>query len=474
MASLLQKIYWRAPYFMKGWMASLNARKLDRWRHGPEYTEIMASIAERDKWSLEQFQAYQREKLCKLIRHAAKNIPYYRKVFAEAGIDAEKFRGPEDLTRLPILEKQTVRSNPLQFVDDRLDPSKLTIGHTSGTTGTPLDLYRDVTQESTAFAYMGARYHKVAGMLRRRNRSVSVGGHLITAPGRKKPPFWVVNKQWQQLYMSSYHLSPDNLKYYVEKIREFKPDYIENIPSSIYTIAHYIVENKLEPIQCKACFTMAETLFDYHREAIRAAFGCRTYNQYGCGEMCVFAAECEEGSLHLSPEVGIVEVVDENDQPVPAGQTGQLICTSLVAWVQPFIRYRLGDMGALSDEPCSCGRSLPVLAKIEGRTDDVLIARDGRRIGRLTPIFKGMKGIVEAQIIQKDFDEFIIRVVPGEAYREQDGLDLRKNLIMRIGEAKVDVVLVKEIARSAGGKFRTVSCEIPKEKLEMLNKGHRS
>jgi len=466
MGSIAQKIYWKAPYPVKKWMASFNARKLDRERHGPIFEQVLDEIAQRDKWSAEQFLEYQRDQLKFVIQHAATNVPYYQKIFSELCINPKSITSPEQLQHLPILEKEVIRINPLSLVDQSLDSKKLLIAHTSGTTGTPIDLYRDVWLNSVAFAYMDARFRAVAGMRRRFNRSVTSFGHLVATPKRNRPPFWVYNRRWKQLYISSYHLAPDYLKYYVKELRKFKADYIECMPSTLYIIARYILDSKLEPVPFKACFTTAETLFDYQREAIKKAFGCRTYDQYGCGEQVVFAAECEHGAMHLSPEIGIVEVVDENDQPVPDGQIGQLICTSLINKVQPFIRYRVGDFGALKTGQCSCGRSLPMLGCIEGRIDDVLITRDGRRIGRLDPVFKGTRGIVEAQIVQDDYDKFRVRVVPSEAYKEDDGREIQDSLLARVGEGSVAIELVDRIERTSSGKFRAVVRNMPKENRE--------
>jgi len=456
MSSLLQTLYWKAPYFSKRWMASLNARKLDHQRYGPEYEQILKEIAEHDKWPPEKFTEYQQQQLQSLIQHAAQNVPYYREMFTKTGIDPKSVLDIKDLEGLPILEKKTARSNPEDLVDENLSKSQLICGHTSGTTGTPIIIYRDINLASTATAFFDARCRAIAGMSRRNNSSVSIGGHLVAAPEQSRPPFWVYNKRWKQLYMSSYHLSPKYLGYYVDELRKFNADYIEGYPSSVHAVAQYIVDNKLEPVPFKACFTTAENLFDYQRETIKKAFGCRTYNQYGCGEQVVFAAECEHGSMHLSPEVGIVEVVDENDRPLPIGQTGQLICTSLVARAQPFIRYRLGDMGALKAGSCPCGSPLPLLGHIEGRNDAVLITRDGRRIGRLDPLFKGAHGIAEAQIIQNDYDKFIIRIVPGKDYTDANGRNVITNLSHRVGKADIGVEIVEKIERTKAGKFRAV------------------
>jgi len=463
MANLLLQTYWRLPYWGKRWAASLASRKWDRERHGKHYSRVLGEIAEQDRWSREQLEDYQAARLREIVLRAATNVPYYVRSFSEAGINPGHVYSAAELPSLPILEKSTVRREGEALVDRSLDRTTLLSMHTSGTTGSPLRLFCNARIESARFAYAEARWHAVAGMQRRRNRSISIGGHLVCAPDRTTPPYWVVNARWNQLYMSSYHLSDTRLPDYYRAVREFAADYIEGYPSSVYALARFIVERGLAPVPLQACFTTAEVLFDYQREAIQKAFGCLTYDQYGCTEMVAFAAECQAGRMHLSPEMGIVEVLDNQDRPVPCGETGTFVCTGLVNDVQPLIRYRLGDTGSLSSEDCTCGSPLPLLGQVEGRVDAVLLTLDGRRIGRLDPVFKGVRCVAEAQIVQDDWEIFRIRVVPGDGYSDDDGALARANLQERVGRrAQISVEVVNRIERTRAGKFPAVVCNLPR------------
>jgi phenylacetate-CoA ligase len=460
MPSLTQRLYWRAPYFVKCAMASWQARRLDRTRHGREYAQILADIRLRDGWSGQQFREYQDRELASLVAHAAAHVPHYRRAFAQAGVDAERFGGLDDLPRLPVLHKDIVRAGPLALVDERLDPRTLITHDTSGTTGTPVALFRDVWLDSCAFAYIDARCrsactHAHQPMLRRVNPSITVGGKLVAAPHRRRPPFWVYNARWRQLYMSSYHLSAANLDAYLAEIRRGRWDYIDGYSSSLYTLARH-AELSASPAPFKAAFVTADALLPHMRPVIERAFGCRVYNQYGAGEMCVLAVECERGSMHVSPDYGIVEVLDDADAPVPAGQSGNLVCTSLVNRVQPFIRYRLGDRGSLSAGPCPCGWPTPVLASLEGREDDVLLTADGRRIGRLDQVYWGASGVLEAQIVQESPARVRVLVVAGEGFGPASEQAIAGNIRARMGDVEVSVERVETIPRTAGGKFRAV------------------
>lgn len=460
MKSVIQRFYWKLPYFAKTLMASWYAMKRDRERYGCEFDEIIKELDSHNDWSRERYEQYQLEKLRATLTCAAVKVPYYRKMFAERNVNPRDFQSFSDIRKLPILEKTSMRANPELFLNEEFDKSKLIMNQTSGTTGTPLKIYRDIYANSAAFAFVDRRCYAIAGVRKRYNRSVTFASHLVAAPDRDKPPFWVHNRHWNQLYMSSYHLSPKYLGFYVDELRRFKADFIEGYPSSLYSVANYMLTEGLEPLSFKACFSTSETLFQYQRQAIEKAFGCKVFNQYGCGEEVVFASECAMGNIHLSPEMGYLEVVDENDQPVEPGKTGQFICTGFVNTVQVFIRYRLGDMGAISGMVCRCGSPLPVLEEIEGRIDEVLITRDGRRIGRLGTVFKDASGISEAQIVQDDYDKFRIRVVPASGYTTATANTIIKNLSNRVGGGHIEVELVERIERTSSGKFKVIVCRI--------------
>lgn len=461
--SVTQAVYWKLPYRMKCWATGHFARKHDKFRFGAHYDRAKRTIAARNDWSLDQFREYQLQRLQALVRHCAEHVPYYRSLFRSIGLEPGDVKSFADFQAIPILEKQVLRERGAELVDERRDRRSLLSAQTSGTTGTPLDFYRDVREFSTAFAYTAVRLWSVVGVERRVNRSVSLGGSLVTAPDARKPPFWVLNRSWRQLVMSSYHLSSANLDSYIRALRDFRPDYVEGYPSSIYALAHHIIAEALPPIPVKGVFTTAENLLDHQRQAISRAFLCRVFSQYGCAEQVVFGAECDRQSMHLSPDHSFVEVVDPSGRPLPPGRSGELVGTGLDRWAQPLLRYRLGDVGVLGDDGwrCPCGSQLPILAEIEGRKDDLLITADGRSVGRLDPVFKGIPNVAEAQIIQESLRDFRIRIVPTAAYRPESGQLAMQNLQVRLGPtARIRIETVPAIERTAAGKFRAVVCNL--------------
>jgi phenylacetate-CoA ligase len=163
--------------------------------------------------------------------------------------------------------------------------------------------------------------------------------------------------------------------------------------------------------------------------------------------------------MHCWPEAGLIEVMaDDSDEPVQPGQTGRFICTGILNSDMPLIRYEIGDRGALSDHQsqCSCQRTLPILQKIEGRLDDIILTPDGRKIGRLDLVFKEELCIQEAQIIQEDMSRIRVLVVPDSGYSEHDRVAIVQRLKERIGDLDISLETMNRIPRAANGKFRAV------------------
>jgi phenylacetate-CoA ligase len=274
-------------------------------------------------------------------------------------------------------------------------------------------------------------------------------------------------------YASIYHLSPQFLPEYLKFLRQYRPAMIMGYPSALYTIARYALDHDDLPAAAQAVFTTSETVTDTYRGMIEAAWQCRIYDRYAAVEGCMFASQCEYGRYHVSPEAGIIEILDAQGAPCPAGVLGEVVCTGLGNTLQPLIRYRIGDVARWAvDQTCSCGRQMPVIEAVEGRVEDLCYTLDGREMLRFDTVFKGVVNILEAQVIQKRIDLFIIKVVPTQQFNARDIETLKHNFSLHAGEMPVVVQVVDEIPRSQSGKFRAVICELSKdEKLRLQRQG---
>src|SRR5437588_548721 len=243
----------------------------------------------------------------------------------------------------------------------------------------------------------------------------------------------------------------------------YQVEYILGYASSLYSLACFAEEQLRTPPQLRVVVSNAEPLYAHQRELISRVFGCPVRDSYGMSEIVCGASECEAGTMHLWPDAGIYEVLrDESDDPVEPGEVGRLVCTGLLNFDMPLIRYEVGDRVAIAPQTqtCRCGRTLPILVSIEGRADDVILTRDGRRIGRLDPVFKNGISIREAQIIQESVDLIRLRVVPAHGFTFKHEQALLAALRDRVGDMELKLEKVSEIPRSANGKFRAVISKI--------------
>jgi len=337
----------------------------------------------------------------------------------------------------------------------------MTVERTSGTTGTPLVLWRSRRTSQAAFALYEARRLRWNGV-DRHDRWGLLGGRLVTPYSRRKPPFWVWNQPLRQLYLSSYHLSPEFVPAYVEALKRYEVRYLLGYPSSLYSIARALDPGGAAHLCLKAIITIAEPLYDHQREAIESVFTCPVRETYGATELTCGAAECDCRRLHLWPELGVCEVARSGDELARQGR-GELVTTSLLDADMPLIRYRIGDTVTLKADslPCLCGRRLPKKKSVEGRNDDILYTREGRPVGRLDPVFKTGLRVHEAQLIQESLDLVRVRLVPGEGYGDPDRAAIRRAVQERMGDVNVVFDAVPAIPRGSNGKLRAVISHLP-------------
>jgi len=450
----IETVYFHSPTILQNVATSVYGYYLHSTRYGRKYEESLAEILKSQWFSAEEMARLQRSKLGRLITYAYENVPYYGELFRSLDLNPDDIRDLTDLRKVPILEKSVVRMKAALLVS-RNPRAKVIELNTSGSTGSPLVIHCDVESRNNNYAFL-SRFRDWFG-IKMGMRRASFFGRIIVPPGQKKPPFWRYDITENNFLFSSYHMTEENLRHYYGKLRQIRPAEICGYPSSLYLLAKFIMKNGLEPLSPSFVMTSAETLPDYQREMIEKAFGCRVRDYYGCTEMAVFVTQCEQGSYHAHPEYGIVEIVDEEGKPVRPGEAGEVVCTGFVNPTMPLIRYRVGDRAILGMNACACGRNFPVIEQILGRTDDILVTPDGRPLGRLDPVFKGMKGIYETQIVQTAPDTLRFNLVRGENFSEEN----RKELLYEIGKRtgpsmKIEFHFVDSIPKDKNGKFRSV------------------
>jgi phenylacetate-CoA ligase len=460
----LMKLYDYFPSPLRSLAASLRGLYLRSWRYGPETERLVEEALSRESWSLEQWKVWQEERLVHVLHRAATQVPYYRDQW-----NARRRKGDraswEYLENWPILEKDSVRENPQAFVAEDCDVHHMFHERTSGTTGKPINLWWSLKTVRAWYALCEARCRHW-NHVSRHDRWIMLGGQLVTPISQRRPPFWVQNRALNQLYMSSYHLSPSFYRYYADAIGEYHPTHAMGYPSSLATLAQAVVESGQQDLTLAVAITNAEPVFDFQRTIIREAFKCSVQETYGMAEIVVAGSECAASRLHLWPEVGRVEVM-ECKEPLQDGASGDLVSTGLLNVDMPLIRYKVGDRGSINAgcDKCPCGRKLPEISRIEGRVNDVLVAPDRRRVFWLNPVFYGLP-VREAQIIQETLDTLKVRYVPAPGFSSRTEHSIIERLYARMGKVKVAMERVDAIPRGPNGKFRAVISNLSKKELE--------
>ena len=449
----IESLYQHCPVLVQHAMITAYGIKLRRLRLGGEYQRFLEELLKSERYSVAELRAFQCEQLRALIRHCYENVPYYERCLKERKLTPADFRQPEDLSKLPILEKETVRSRPDLFQARNYRAADCEIVGTSGSTGATLRIPVNLAGRRKNYAFFGRLKHWAGINLS--PRGATFAGRVLLPAGTQGPPFWRYNLATNTLLFSSYHLAPQNLPYYVEKLRQWAPDYIDSYPSSIELVSRFILERQMEGPRPKAIITSSETLSEAQRATITQALHAPVFDQYGSAEQVAFISNCEAGTYHIHPEFGVTELI-----PVPAQPgTARIVATGFTNWAMPLLRYNTGDLALLSTATsCRCGRHFPQIGGVLGRMDDLIVTPDGRRVGRLDPVFKGLQSIRRAQMVQDNPRELVIRLVPGAGFDAQkDIASIRHELENRLGtklELKFEVV--DDIPVGPGGKFRAV------------------
>lgn len=417
---------------------------------------IRKHLEETQWWPRERIEALQLERLRKLISHAGKHVPYYCELFKKIGFSVANINSVADLQRIPLLSKQLIRNHLEEFKSDQAHG--MARFNTGGSSGEPLIFFigNERVSHDVAAKWRATRWWDVdIG-----DREIVVWGSPIelTAQDRVRQ---FRDHLMRTTLIPAFEMSEAKLDEFVARIRDFHPQMLFGYPSSLSLIARHAEKRgqAMNDLGIKVAFVTSERLYDHQRDDILRVFGCPVANGYGGRDAGFIAHQCPEGGMHITAEDIIVEIVDKDGNPVPHGEAGEVVVTHLATGDFPFIRYRTGDVAVLSDRKCPCGRGLPLLEEIQGRTTDFVMAADGTIMHGLAIVYpiRDIPGIAAFKVVQETLQRTVVQIVPdAECASDVDGL-IARGIKARLGQSvEVLVHRVEDIPREKSGKYRYV------------------
>ncbi|MGK5080792.1 glycosyltransferase [Janthinobacterium sp. HLX7-2] len=432
---------------------------LHEWLKGHHSARLLRRMERSQWWSAQQLQDWQLARLRDLLRHAGEHVPYYRELFARSGFDPARVQQLADLARLPLLRKADIAGARELF------KSSCAVGlrpfATGGSSGEPLLFFlgRRRISHDIAAKWRATRWWGVdIG-----DREAVLWGSPIELHAQDRVRR-LRDALLRTTLLPAFAMSPARLAGYIAQLRRARPRMLFGYPSALCRIASHASAHDLtlDGLGVKVAFVTAERLYDEQRAQIAGAFGCPVANGYGGRDAGFIAHECPDGGMHITAEDIIVEILDAHGRPVPAGDSGQIVVTHLATQDYPFIRYATGDVGALGTKPCACGRRLPLLQKIEGRSTDFLTAVDGTVMHGLALVYivRELAQVRSFKIIQESLLRTRVLLVCLPRLDDATRAAIVAGFRARLG-AQVDVAIeeVDDIAAEASGKYRyVVSC----------------
>lgn len=416
-------------------------------------------------WTPKRILEHQIQRLKRLLERAEEEVPYYRRLFAEHDFSASRVQGAEDLQRLPFLTKALIRANSHDLRSRRA--SGLARLNTGGSSGEPLVFYvgKERVSHDVAAKWRATRWWDVdIG-----DREIVVWGSPIEL-GAQDRLRSLRDSLLRTELLPAFEMSDTRLGEFIHIIRQRRPRMLFGYPSALSYIARYANENNvtLDNLGIRVAFVTSERLYDDQRAIISEVFGCHVANGYGGRDAGFIAHECPQGGMHITAEDLIVEVVDSDGSVLPAGEPGELVITHLATADFPFIRYRTGDVGILDDNSCRCGRGLPLLKEIQGRTTDFIFAQDGTAMHGLALIYvlRDLAGIREFKVIQENLDLVRVLLVKDSSYDHSAEITIRDGFRERLGDrVTINIEYLESTPKDASGKFRYIVSNVRQDEL---------
>ncbi len=445
---MIEQAYRR--FIIPGFESVLKRRKtFQHWRE----------LEQSQWWSRSQLEELQLKRLKKLVAHCFTHSPYYRELWKSHGLQAKDLQSISDMQRWPVTCREAMRDHGDQIRSTAPD-IRFVSKSTGGSSGTPLRFVidHDANDRRTGAVYRGYAW---AGA-NPGTRQTHLWGVALDNPSRKQR--WKEYLYSRYLYrrdmLNSFDMSDDSIPRYLRRLHRFQPDVLVAYTNPLYTFARTIEQRGLPVYRPKSMVVGAEKMHGFQRTLIERVFSAPVFETYGSREFTLIGAECEQhAGLHLTIENLLVEVLDDDGHPTPAGEEGNLVITDLFNIAMPFVRYAIGDRAIAGFESCRCGRGLPLLKQVVGRQLDLIITADGHRLaGEFFPhLMKDYIAVRQFQVVQSQPDLIELKLVVDQRWGQDSRDALQQQIETSLGKAtRLVIHEVDNIPLTAMGKLRVV------------------
>ena len=414
---------------------------------------------ERSQWHTpDVIAARQLAQLQRLLMHAYESSPYYAGRWGRIGLDPRELRQLNDFARWPIVTPAELRRHR-DSIRSQAPGLRFYAKSTSGSTGIPLTIEYDkgslehrMAAWFRAYAWAGA----APGVKQFYYWNVPIIRRSITSRTKDALHHWLYRRQ----VTSCMNFRSEDAERILWEYERARCPVIVSFSRPLYELCRVLRDRGLRPTPPQAIVVGAEKLYPFQRALIEDTFGAPVFETYGCREFMLVAAQCERrGGLHLTSEHLIVEIVDDSGSPVPPGRPGRVVITDLYNHGAPFIRYDVGDVAIMAEEQCACGRGLPLLREVTGRTLETILTPDHRRVpGEVFVLVLKDAPIDRYQVVQEAADRVVVRVQRDQAWPPEQQSAVLEPLRRVLGDrVALELEVVREIKESTAGKLHVVS-----------------
>lgn len=450
---LKEKIYSHSPIWLQNQLISMYGRKLYKRRYTGVFHAEVLRLKERDITDVGKMKELQNELFLDFLNYTIEKSPFYREYYKD--VDLSRIKTVEDITLLPIIDKETLRENIERVYT--IPKSHGYKGTTGGTTGKSLTVYSTPEDGQKRMAYL-EWFKSLYGFDILKHKNARFNGKNIIPLGQKAKVFWRDNRCIHQRIYSSFYTSLENLPYYIKNLNEFKPQEMDGFVTSLYEVAKYMDDNGIKPtFRPMAIFPTSETVLQHHRDILTKVFGSPVIDQYASSEGAPFIIQLPDGYMHECLDTGVFEHIKTDFGT-------KLIVTSFNTHGTPLIRYDIGDniIEFEPDEMPENKYAFPIIKAIDGRQADSLYSEERGHISiaNLSNVVKSLPNSVKnIQFIQESIDHIHIKVVVDPSRYEQKKQEphIFEEMYNRFGKnMDFTIEYVDEIERTKGGKYRMI------------------